>query len=272
MGTLTGKVALVTGAASGIGRATAARLAAEGARVLMADIDADGAARAAAEVGGRAVGLDVADPGAWARLSADLEGGPDAAAGLDLAVLNAGVLTGEERITHLSDAAYRRVVGVNLDGVVFGTRALVPHLAKRGGGAIVAVVSLAGLMPYPPDPIYAVTKHGVIGFVRSVAGQLQADGITINAVCPGLTDTRLVSESMREQLNGAGFPLMPPDQIATAVLEAALGGRTGEALVCQPGRETTVFRYPNIPGPRGAGVSGQRPPEDFAMRRPPPND
>jgi NAD(P)-dependent dehydrogenase (short-subunit alcohol dehydrogenase family) len=269
---MTGKVAFVTGAASGIGRATAARLAAEGARVLLADIDADGAARAAGEVGGRAVSLDVADPEDWARLSADLEAEPDLAAGLHVAVLNAGVLTGEDRIAHLSDAAYRRVVGVNLDGVIFGTRALVPHLSKRGGGAIVAVVSLAGLMPYPPDPIYAVTKHGVIGFVRSVAGQLQAEGITINAVCPGLTDTRLVSESMREQLNEAGFPLMPPEQIAAAVLEAAVGGRTGEALVCQPGRDATVFRYPNIPGPRGPGMSGQRPPEDFAMRSPRPND
>jgi NAD(P)-dependent dehydrogenase (short-subunit alcohol dehydrogenase family) len=271
MGAMAGKVALVTGAASGIGRATAARLAAEGARVLLADIDADGAARAAAEIDGRAVILDVADPEAWARLSAELDAGPDTSAGLDVAVLNAGVLTGEERITHLSDAAYRRAVGVNLDGVVFGTRALVPHLSKRTGGAIVAVVSLAGLMPYPPDPIYAVTKHGVIGFVRSVAGQLQAEGITINAVCPGLTDTRLVSESMRAQLSGAGFPLMPPEQIATAVVEAVLGGRTGEALVCQPGRDATVFRYPNIPGPRGPGVSGQRPPEDFAMRRPAPD-
>lgn len=272
MGTMTGKVAMVTGAASGIGRAAAARLAAEGAQVLLADIDADAAARAAAELDGRAIAIDVADPEAWARLSADFEGSPDAAAGLDLAVLNAGVLTGEERIAHLSDAAYRRVVGVNLDGVIFGTRALVPHLSKRGGGAIVAVVSLAGLMPYPPDPIYAVTKHGVIGFVRSVAGQLEAEGITINAVCPGLTDTRLVSESMREQLDGAGFPLMPPDQIAAAVVGAALGGRTGEALVCQPGREATVFRYPNIPGPRGPGVSGQRPPEGFAMRPPPPGE
>jgi NAD(P)-dependent dehydrogenase (short-subunit alcohol dehydrogenase family) len=272
MGTLTGKVALVTGAASGIGRATAARLAAEDARVLLADIDADGAARAAAELGGRAVGLDVADPEAWARLSADLDASPDTAAGLDVAVLNAGVLTGEERIAHLTDAAYRRVVGVNLDGVIFGTRAVVPHLAQRGGGAIVAVVSLAGLMPYPPDPIYAVTKHGVIGFVRSIAGQLQAEAITINAVCPGLTDTRLVSEAMREQLSGAGFPLMPPDQIADAIVGAALGGRTGEALVCQPGRDATVFRYPNIPGPRGPGVSGQRPPEDFAMRPLPPQD
>ena len=271
MGTMTGKVALVTGAASGIGRATAARLAAEDARVLLADIDADGAARTAAEIGGRAVGLDVADPEAWARLSAELDADPDVAAGLDVAVLNAGVLTGEERIAHLSDAAYRAVVGVNLDGVIFGTRALVPHLSKRGG-AIVAVVSLAGLMPYPPDPIYAVTKHGVIGFVRSVAGQLQADGITINAVCPGLTDTRLVSESMREQLGEAGFPLMPPEQIAAAVVEAVLGGRTGEAIVCQPGRDATTFRYPSIPGPRGAGVSGRRPPEDFAMRRPPPGD
>jgi len=258
------KVAVVTGGASGIGRATVQRLASEGAAVVVADIDADGADRVAAEVGGRAVELDVADPAGWARLVEQLRPG-----GLDLAVLNAGVATGEDRITALTDTAYRRIVGVNVDGVVFGTRAVAPPLARRGGGAIVAISSLAGVIPYSPDPIYALTKHAVVGFVRSVAAQLERDGITIDAVCPGITDTPLLSGVMRRQIEDAGFPVMPPEQVAAAVVDALLDGGTGRALVCQPGREATAFRFGNVPGPRGEGLSGRRPPADLRMDRTP---
>jgi len=264
MGRLGGKVAVVTGGASGIGRATVRRLASEGAAVVVADVDADGAGRVADEVGGRAVALDVADPAQWDRLVGHLD-----PAGLDVAVLNAGVATGEDRITALTDAAYRRIVGVNVDGVVFGTRALAPLLARRGGGAIVAISSLAGVIPYPPDAIYALTKHAVVGFVRSVAPQLERDGITIDAICPGITDTPLLSGVMRRQIEAAGFPVMPPEQVAAAVVDAALDGETGRALVCQPGREATVFRFPGAPGPRGEGVSGRRPPADLRMDRTP---
>src|SRR3954468_2609225 len=132
MGRLGGRVAVVTGGASGIGRATVQRLAAEGASVVVADLDGAGAGRVAEEVGGRAVTLDVADPAAWAQLVEDVAPG-----GLHVAVLNAGVATGEDRITALTDTAYRRIMGVNVDGVVFGTRAVAPLLARGGGGAIV---------------------------------------------------------------------------------------------------------------------------------------
>ena len=88
--------------------------------------------------------------------------------GIDLAHLNAGVMTGEADITALTDETYRRIMSVNVDGVVFGVRALVPALAARGGGAIVATASLAGLIGFSPDPIYCLTKHAVVGLVRSV--------------------------------------------------------------------------------------------------------
>jgi NAD(P)-dependent dehydrogenase (short-subunit alcohol dehydrogenase family) len=268
MARLGGRVAVVTGGASGIGRATAVRLAGEGAAVVVADIDGAGARMVADQVGGSACELDVADPAAWRRLVDQLAGpGAGGGGGVDIAVLNAGIATGEDRITRLSDEAYRRIMAVNVDGVVFGTRALVPLIARRGGGAIVATASLAGVIAFPPDPVYTLTKHAVVGLVRSLAPQLQRDGITINAVCPGLTDTPLLSGVMRRQLEESGFPVMPPEQIAAAVVEAALDGGTGRALVCQPGREPTAFRFPNAPGPVGEGVKGMQPPDDLRMDR-----
>jgi NAD(P)-dependent dehydrogenase (short-subunit alcohol dehydrogenase family) len=265
MGRLGGKVAVVTGGASGIGRAAARRLAEEGATVVVADIDAAGARKVADEVGGSAAALDVGDPAHWRRVVGELTASGDG--GVDIAFLNAGIVTGEDRIGDLSDEAYRRIMAVNVDGVVFGVRALVPLIARRGGGAIVATSSLAGVIAFAPDPIYTLTKHAVVGLVRSLAPQLERDGITINAVCPGLTDTPLLGGVMRRALEESGFPIMPPEQIAAAVVEAALDGGTGRALVCQPGREATPFRFSNAPGPVGEGIKGMRPPDELRMDR-----
>src|ERR671934_1503755 len=96
------------------------------------------------------------------------------------------VVTQQPDITQLTEAQYRRIMGPNVDGVVFGARAVVPAIAARGGGAIVATASLAGLIAFAPDPIYTLTKHAVVGFVRSLAQPLESRGITINAVCPGI--------------------------------------------------------------------------------------
>jgi NAD(P)-dependent dehydrogenase (short-subunit alcohol dehydrogenase family) len=266
MARLGGKVAVVTGGASGIGRATATRLAQEGATVVVADIDVAGARKVADEIAGSAVELDVGDPAAWQRLIGELTG-PGGVGGTDIAFLNAGIATGEDRIGELTDAAYRRIMAINVDGVVFGTRALVPLMAARGGGAVVATSSLAGIMGFAPDPIYTLTKHAVVGLVRSLAPQLERDGITINAICPGITDTPLVSGVMRRQIQQHGFPMMPPEQIAAAVVETVLDGGTGRAIVCQPGREPTEFRFPNIPGPKGEGMEGARPPDELEMDR-----
>jgi NAD(P)-dependent dehydrogenase (short-subunit alcohol dehydrogenase family) len=218
------ETALVTGGASGIGAATVRLLEADGARV---------------ESLGLENGFDVSQPEHWGRV------GP-----VDLAFLNAGVISSQRELAELADAEYRRVVGANVDGVVFGVRALARVLAP--GSAIVATASLAGLMPVPGDPIYALTKHAVIGFVRSVAPQLGERGITINCVCPGLVDTPMTA-SVRDALDQTGFPLIPPERVAETVLMAARSGATGKAWAIQPGREPIDFRFPNVPGPRGAG-------------------
>jgi NAD(P)-dependent dehydrogenase (short-subunit alcohol dehydrogenase family) len=241
------------------------RLAGEGATVVVADIDVAGARKVADEVGGSALELDVGDPAGWRRAAGELTAAGNGA--VDIAFLNAGITTGEDRISELTDEAYRRIMAVNVDGVVFGVRALAPLIAQRGGGAIVATSSLAGVIAFPPDPIYTLTKHAVVGLVRSLAPQLERDGITINAVCPGLTDTPLLAGVTRRALEESGFPVMSPEQIAGAVLAAALDGGTGRALVCQPGREPTPFRFSNVPGPVGEGVKGMRPPGELRMDR-----
>jgi len=245
--------ALVTGGASGIGRAIVRRLAAEGMTLLVVDVDEPAGREVASEVGGAFVRADVSSTRDWERLAG--EAGP-----LRLACLNAGVGTATADVTELSDEEYRRVLGVNVDGVVFGVRALAPLL--EGGGGIVATASLAGLVPIDGDPIYGLTKHAVIGFVRSVAPQLERRGIAITAVCPGIADTPLVGAAARAQLDAAGFLLLQPEEVAGAVVVAAESGQTGQAWVCQPGREPLQFRFPNVPGPRTPGAEGLRPPVD----------
>jgi NAD(P)-dependent dehydrogenase (short-subunit alcohol dehydrogenase family) len=262
MGALEGKVAVVTGGASGIGRSSATVLSEEGAKVVVVDVDAEGAEAAAAAIGGTALEADVSIREHWkAVVEATRRLG-----GLDVVHLNAGVTTGQEDLSVLEESEYRRIMSVNVDGVVLGIRASLPELASRGGGAIVVTASLAGVIAFPADPLYTMTKHAVVGLVRSLAPRLDDQRITINAVCPGLVDTPLIDGAVRDALVGSGFPLIPPDQVARAVLEAALGRETGQAIVVQAGREPVPYRFGRPPGPRVEGVEGKIPPGWLADR------
>ena len=225
------RTALVTGGASGIGAAIVALLEQEGAEVRVLDVRD---------------GFDVSDPAAWE----DVEP-------VELACLNAGVVTGQRDLAQVSDADYRRIVGTNVDGVVFGTRRLARVLGP--GSAIVATASLAGLTAMPSDPLYTLTKHAVVGFVRSVAPQLAERGIRINAVAPGIADTPLIGDA-KAALERRGFPLLRADDVARAVLLAARSGEAGEVWAIQPGREPLQFRFPNVPGPRDPGGAPVGPP------------
>ena len=220
---LTGKIALVTGGASGIGKAVVERLASEGASVIVADLNESDGQKVAADVGGQFVKLDVSDADAWDALVADLDR-------LDVVHLNAGVTTQNGDIKSLTEAQYRRVMGANVDGVVYGTRAVLRVMPS--GGAIVCTASIAGLIGFSPDPIYTLTKHAVVGFVRAMAQQLEPLGITINAVNPGIVETPLVGEEAAKFLREANIPMMEPSQIADAVVSAVSSGRTGECWVC----------------------------------------
>jgi NAD(P)-dependent dehydrogenase (short-subunit alcohol dehydrogenase family) len=216
--------ALVTGGASGIGAALVARLRAEGFDVQVLDLT---------------TGFDVGAPHDW-----------DTVEAVDVACLNAGVLGGPADPADLTLEGYRRAVSVNVDGVVLGVRRLARVMEP--GGRIVCTASLAGLTAVPDDPVYAATKHAVVGFVRSAAAALEARGISINAVCPGFADTAMVDGELRERLAQANFPLLGTEEVAEAAWVALTSGKTGHAWAVQPGRPPVDFRFPTLPGPRTA--------------------
>ncbi|MEU8135487.1 SDR family NAD(P)-dependent oxidoreductase [Streptodolium elevatio] len=252
---LAGKVAVVTGGASGIGYATCRALIDAGAQVVVADIDTEAGHRAADSLGAWYAELDVTSPADWTRL---VENVTKVFGGIDIGFLNAGVDTGGAGIGSLSDAQYRRIMAINVDGVVFGARALLPALEARGGGRLVATSSLAGLVAFPRDPVYTATKHAVIGLVRALAPDLAERGVTINAVCPGLTDTPLLGGA-KAYLEDQGMPLIRAEDIAAAVLGCLTSAETGQAWVVQAGREPLPYKFRGVPGPAG----GIKPPAGF---------
>jgi NAD(P)-dependent dehydrogenase (short-subunit alcohol dehydrogenase family) len=212
--------AIVTGGEGGLGRAMRERLEREGYEVESLDLR---------------TGFDVTDPVAWERVGA-----------VDLVCLNAGILTAERDVRKLSARDYRAAVAVNVDGIVLGVSRLARVMER---GAIVATASLAGLVGMPLDPIYSLTKHAVVGFVRSVAPQLAP--VRINAICPGIADTPMLDmHDQRATFAAAGFPLLRPDEVADAMWRAATSEGTGECWFVQPGREPAPFRFSNVPGPR----------------------
>ncbi|MFF0537563.1 SDR family NAD(P)-dependent oxidoreductase [Streptomyces coelicoflavus] len=190
-----GRTALVTGADSGIGLATARRLGAGGANVVVADFNAEGAEKAAAEltaqgVRAAAVELDVTRPEsveAAVRFTVDTYGG------LDLAVNNAGIGGPSAPTGEYDVDAYQRVVHTNLDGVFYSMRYELPAMLAGGrGGSIVNVASILGSVGFAGSPAYVAAKHGVVGLTKAAAAEYAAQGVRINAVGPGFIDTPLL--------------------------------------------------------------------------------
>jgi len=243
---LEGKVALVTGAAGGIGGATVRALVAEEAVVVAADVDAAGARSVTDETGAHAVACDVSDLDAnRAAVAFAIE----RCGGLDLVHLNAGVASGCGVGDDFDLELYRRAMGANLDGVVFGLHAALPALRARGGGAVVATASLAGLTGVPYDPLYSANKHAVVGLVRSLGPGLAEQGIRLNAVCPGFAESAII-EPMRDALAASGIAIIPAEKVAAAVVDLMAGDAAGECMVIQPGREPVPFAFRGVPGPR----------------------
>jgi 2-hydroxycyclohexanecarboxyl-CoA dehydrogenase len=233
---LEGKKALVTGGASGIGAATVARLAAEGAEVWVGDIDVEGAQKIADEVAGHAVELDVTDLDA-ARSAVH------AAGDLDILVNNAG-MDNFGFFVYVNQEQWRQVLDINLGGVMNCTHAALPGMQERGYGRIVNVASEAGRVGSKGSAAYSAAKAGVIGFTKAIAREAARYGVTSNAIAPGPIETPLlmgakefgeIGEKVIETMKSATQMgrLGQPDEVAAAAAFLASDDAsyvTGETL------------------------------------------
>lgn len=191
---LEGKTAIVTGAGSGFGAGIARKFAAEGARVIVADLNADAAQDVAREIGGTALSCDVADGGSVAAMVAAAErAGP-----VGILVNNAGITHLPAPMEEVSEADFDRVFAVNCKSVYLTARALVPLMKRRGAGAILNVASTAGLSPRPRLNWYNASKGWMITATKAMAVELAPFGIRVNAICPVAGETPLLKSFMGE--------------------------------------------------------------------------
>ena len=206
---------VVTGAASGIGAAVTRTVRRDGARVLALDVNDAAGTLLAGETGANYFHCDVGEAEDWQAVAAELRtiGTPTRIhlnAGIQIAPPSAPL--SDYQLETATLERYRKMMSVNVDGVVFGLKTLLPMLEP--GAAVVVTASLAGIAPYAIDPLYAMSKHAVVGLVRSLGPTLEARGIRINAICPGGIDTAIIPEAQRT--DEAVF--MTPEQVAAEVV------------------------------------------------------
>lgn len=223
-GRFSGKVAVVTGAGSGIGEACAVEFAAGGAKVVLADISRAGAERVQAAIkkaGGEAtpVAVDVADPKsveAMVRFTIQTYGG------LDIAVNNAGIGGDLKPIGEYALESWKKVIDINLNGVFYCMRYEIPAMLTRGHGAIVNMASILGSVGFANAPAYVTAKHGVVGMTKNAALEYAAHGIRVNSVGPGFIATPMVESSLTPEATKAVAAMHPLQRLGKAQEVAAL--------------------------------------------------
>ncbi|HEY9496473.1 MAG TPA: 3-oxoacyl-ACP reductase family protein [Intrasporangium sp.] len=223
MNRLEGKIAIVTGGARGLGRGIAERLAAEGAVVVVTDVNAEGAQQTATELGASAVGVgcDVSDYDSVEAMVADVK---DRYGRIDVLVNNAG-WDKAAPFLDLERDLWPRIIGINLVGVLNTSKAVLPIMAEQGSGSVVNISSDAGRVGSSGEAVYSAAKGGVIAFTKSMAREMARKQVRVNVVCPGPSDTQLFAEfagdndKLREALTKA-IPLRrlgQPEDVAGAV-------------------------------------------------------
>ena len=222
------KIALVTGASTGIGAAVCTALAELGVRVAVCDINRADGETLATRLDGAFIQCDVTSLTSVqeaVRRCVETFGVPD------YVHLNAGIMTvptGDPylAIEDVTEAQYRKIVGVNLDGVFHGMKTVVP-LMRDKGGTITITASTAGLSVVPVDPMYTATKYALIGFGRAVAAANEGSNLRINVICPGVTDTAIVPDDYKKPEYG----MMPVELMAAEVVDLLMNGSNGEVRV-----------------------------------------
>jgi NADP-dependent 3-hydroxy acid dehydrogenase YdfG len=210
---LAGRVVAITGAARGIGRATAVALHREGAAVAIGDLDGELARRTAEEIGPRAAAfaIDVTDRGSFERFVDAVE---DELGPVDVLVNNAGIMPLGPFVAE-DDITARRLVDVNVHGVLHGMKVVLPRLVARGDGHVVNIASAAGKAPYPGGATYCGTKHFVVGVSETVRGELRGTGVELSVVMPVVVDTELASGVATAR----GVAKIKPEHVAEAIVE-----------------------------------------------------
>lgn len=225
---LDGKVAVVTGAASGIGLATARRFVAEGAHVVAADWHADGIVAATRAIGGSIVSL-VANVAEKADCVGMIDHAVKTFGRIDILVNNAGVMDLFQSVADVDDDTWRRVMSVNVDGPMYAMRCAVPLMLGQGGGAIVNIASVAGLGGGSAGAAYTASKHALIGLTKSTAFQYARAGLRCNAIASGGVSTNIMQSVEAERLDQAALArlsayhatnpgTLEPDDLANVVL------------------------------------------------------
>jgi NADP-dependent 3-hydroxy acid dehydrogenase YdfG len=216
---LAGQVVAITGGARGIGRATAAALIAQGARVAIGDIEAPLAEQTAQELGSGTVGLplDVTDRGSFATFLDEVERqlGP-----LDVLINNAGIMPIGSFIEE-SDATAKRMVDINLNGVIFGSKLALERFLPRNRGHLVQIASAAGKAGFPGGATYCATKHAVVGLSEAIRAELHGTNIEVSVVMPVVVNTELGSGLPTTR----GFKAVEPEDVANAIVDALQFGR-----------------------------------------------
>lgn len=253
-GRVAGRVALVTGAAEGIGEACARKLAEHGATVFLSDINIERGEAVARDIGGAAsfLSLDVTDPAMW---QAAIDAVVARAGGIDILVNNAGGSHGIGPIGGQSLESHQETLAINVTGTWSGIRTVIPAMEARGGGSMVNISSIDGLVGVRDLSSYVAAKHAVLGLTRSLAMELGERNIRVNSVHPGITATPIVlgtSAASKARLDKA-LAMQPiarigrPEEVANAVLFFASDESsycTGTSLVVDGGHIAGMYRDP----------------------------
>jgi NAD(P)-dependent dehydrogenase (short-subunit alcohol dehydrogenase family) len=241
-GQLTGQRAFITGGASGIGAEMARRFTREGASVVIADVNDTLGKAIAVEVGGEYVHLDVTDSTAWDKIITTHKP-------FDIVCLNAGVATKTDvfgatvdyPFQHLDNDSYQHIMSINVDGVVFGARAVIPGMVDRKSGHILVTASLAGIVAIAADPIYGLTKHAMVGLTKSLGAALEPHGVCVSALCPAFLDTPLLSDNTRKNLSLLGLGIMDVSIAGDLAMRALTERVSGSQWIVMDGQSISQY-------------------------------